>query len=149
MLMLLLIAVLLVALTVVLHATGTTYWIRYAVRRYADHNGDFKPHTMLPAVMWTAITLMLLHAVEVVLWAVTYRLLSDDQFDNLEKSLYFSVVTFTTLGYGDITMVDSKWRLLSGIEALDGILLVGWSTALLFIVVQRSWKHLGPGHQWK
>jgi hypothetical protein len=54
------------------------------------------------------------------------------------------MVSFTTLGYGDITLTDSEWRLLSGIEALDGILLVGWSTALLFIVVQRSWKHLGP-----
>ncbi len=146
MLMLLLIAVSLVAMTVVLHAMGTTYWIRYAVRRYADRNGDFKPHTTLPAVMWTAIVLMLLHMVEVTLWALTYRLLlPGDQLDSFEKSLYFSMVTFTTLGYGDITLTeDSEWRLLSGIEALDGILLVGWSTALLFIVVQRSWKHLGP-----
>jgi voltage-gated potassium channel len=144
MLMLLLVAVLLIALTVVLHAMGTTYWIRYAVRRYGDHNGNFKPHTALPAVMWTAIVLILLHVVEVTLWALTYVLLPGDQLDTFEKSLYFSVVSFTTLGYGDITLTDSEWRLLSGIEALDGILLVGWSTALLFIVVQRSWKHLGP-----
>jgi hypothetical protein len=43
------------------------------------------------------------------------------------------------LGYGDITLVEHEWRLLSGIEALNGILLVGWTTALLFLVVQRSW----------
>ncbi|MEZ5579160.1 MAG: potassium channel family protein [Candidatus Competibacteraceae bacterium] len=86
----------------------------------------------------------MLHVVEVTLWALTYILLPGDQLDTFEKSLYFSVVSFTTLGYGDITLTDSEWRLLSGIEALDGILLVGWSTALLFIVVQRSWKHLGP-----
>lgn len=145
MLMLLLVAVSLVALTVVLHAMGTTYWIRYAVRRYGDHHGNFKPHTALPAVMWSAIVLILLHVVEVTLWALIYiLLLPGDQFDTFEKTLYFSVVTFTTLGYGDITLMDSEWRLLSGVEALDGILLVGWSTALLFIVVQRSWKHLGP-----
>ena len=142
----LLVAFLLVALTVVTHAVGTTYWIRYALQRYADHSGDFKPHTTLPAVMWTAIVLMLLHIAEAVLWALTYLLLPGALLDNFEEAFYFSVVTFTTLGYGDITLTDSKWRLLGGIEALDGILLVGWSTALLFIVVQRSWKHLGSSH---
>ena len=53
--------------------------------------------------------------------------------------IYMSFVTLTTLGYGDITLVAHEWRLLSGIEALNGILLVGWTTALLFLVVQRSW----------
>lgn len=47
------------------------------------------------------------------------------------------------LGYADIVLADQHWRLLSGIEALAGILLAGWSTALLFVVVQRSWKKLG------
>jgi hypothetical protein len=43
------------------------------------------------------------------------------------------------LGYGGITL-DPEWRVLSGLEAMNGILLFGWSTALLFAVVQRSWK---------
>lgn len=145
MLMFLLIAFFLVALTVIIHAMGTTSWLRYAVHHYADGHGDFKRHTVLPAVMWSAIVLTLLHMVEVLLWALAYALLLGDRFESFEETLYFSAVTFTTLGYGDITLTDSKWRLLSGIEALDGILLVGWSTALLFIVVQRSWKHLGSG----
>jgi hypothetical protein len=64
-----------------------------------------------------------------------------------EEAVYFSIVTFTTLGYGDITLVDHDWRLLSGAEALSGILLVGWSTALLYAVFQRSWKGLAHGHR--
>jgi hypothetical protein len=47
------------------------------------------------------------------------------------------------VGYRDVTLTQEEWRLPSGIEALDGILLVGWSTALLFLVVQRSWRSLG------
>ena len=81
--------------------------------------------------------------VEVVLWATTYRLLPGNHLDSFEKATYFSMVTFTTLGYGDITLADHQWRLLSGIEALNGILLVGWTTAFLFLVVQRSWQKPG------
>jgi hypothetical protein len=51
-----------------------------------------------------------------------------------------------TLGYGDITLIDNEWRVLSGVEALNGILLVGWTTALLFTVFQRSWRGLTHGH---
>ena len=58
---------------------------------------------------------------------------------DFEAAIYFSFVTFTTLGYGDLTLSDG-WRLLSGIEALNGILLDGWSTAVLFAVVQRIWQ---------
>lgn len=140
MLELALVAITLVAATVALHAFATTYWMRYLVHRYAGHDGRFKEHAALPAVTGTAIVLMILHMVEVVLWALAYfLLLPGDHLDSFEKAAYFSVVTFTTLGYGDITLVEHEWRLLSGIEALNGILLVGWTTALLFLVVQRSW----------
>ena len=52
--------------------------------------------------------------------------------------------TYTTLSYGDITL-SPGWRLPSGIEAMDGILLFGWTTALLSTVAQRTWKasHVG------
>ena len=140
MLELALVAILLVAATVAIHAFGTTYWIRYLAHRFAAPDGYFMAGKALPAVTWTAIVLMMLHVVEVVLWALAYLLvLPGDNLGTFEKAAYFSVVTFTTLGYGDITLVEHEWRLLSGIEALNGILLVGWTTALLFLVVQRSW----------
>lgn len=141
MLALTLTAVLLVVATVAIHAVGTTYWLRHLVHRYAGPDGHFKAHVVLPAVTSTAIILMLLHVLEVILWALAYLLLlPGDHLGTLEKATYFSVVTYTTLGYGDITLSEHDWRLLSGVEALDGILLVGWSTALLFLVVQRSWN---------
>ncbi len=90
----------------------------------------------------TVLILMLLHAIEIMIWAASYiLLLPDGELAPFEKAVYFSFVTFTTLGYGDITLSEG-WRILSGIEALNGILLVGWTTALLFAVVQRMWRGL-------
>ncbi len=84
--------------------------------------------------------LVVLHTLEILLWAGVYRaLVPVGELADLESAVYFSFVTFTTLGYGDITLSEG-WRLLSGIQALNGILLVGWSTALMFAVVQKSWQ---------
>jgi voltage-gated potassium channel Kch len=100
----------------------------------------------LTAIISTAVTLLMLHVIEVVVWAVAYRALpSISTLDTFEKAMYFSVVTFTTLGYGDITLPQEEWRMLSGIEALNGILLVGWTTAFLFAVVQRTWSASARG----
>jgi voltage-gated potassium channel len=140
-------AVGLVAATVGIHAAGTHALIRSLVRRFADPDGLIKPHKTVSAVIWTAIVLLVLHVIEIYLWALAHLfLVPGDQMDTLEEALYFSFVTYTTLGYGDITLAEYDWRVLSGIEALDGILLAGWSTALLFVVVQRSWKGIGRGH---
>ena len=93
----------------------------------------------MKTIILTAIILTALHVVEIMVWAVGYLLMvPDEQLNTLEAAFYFSAVTFTTLGYGDITL-DSAWRLLSGIQAINGILLVGWSTAFIFAVLQRSW----------
>ncbi len=84
---------------------------------------------------------------ELLIWAVAYRLLTPVQpIDNLEAAVYFSAVTFTTLGYGDITLSSEQWRLLTGIEALNGVLLLGWSTALLYAVVHRTWSGYAASH---
>jgi voltage-gated potassium channel Kch len=72
--------------------------------------------------------------VEILLWALLYRGLG--LFPALEGSLYFSGITFTTVGYGDMTL-PACWRLLSVAEAVNGVLMAGWSTAQLVYVVQR------------
>ena len=91
-------AVLLVAATVAIHAFGTTSWLRYLVHRYADPDGNFKAHAALPAVTFTSLVLLLLHMIEVVLWALAYLLvLPGDHLATFEKATYFSMVTFTTL----------------------------------------------------
>jgi hypothetical protein len=55
---------------------------------------------------------------------------------DLPSALYFSAVTYTTTGYGDLVL-PADWRLIGGVEALTGILMCGWSTGFFFAVVSR------------
>jgi hypothetical protein len=73
---------------------------------------------------------------EALLWAAAYLVL--DEIQNLEQAFYFSMVTFTTLGYGDIVL-DERWRLLASFQASTGILMFGWTTAILITVIQYSY----------
>jgi hypothetical protein len=70
--------------------------------------------------------------VETGIWAVFY--LRRELFVDFETSLYFSLVSYTTIGYGDVVL-PQNWRLLGGIEGLSGVLLCGLSTAFLFSYV--------------
>lgn len=135
-----LIGTVLVAVTVVIHALGSTYLVRYLARRFLDDRGHWGSRNTVFALIQAAIVLVALHTLEIMVWAGVYKaLVPVGELANLETAVYFSFVTFTTLGYGDITLSEG-WRLLSGIQALNGILLVGWSTALMFAVVQKSWQ---------
>ena len=131
----------LIAITVLIHALGTTAWVRHLVNTHRDTQGWGGRRAMIILVN-TALIVFVLHAVEIMLWAAAYlALLPTDELASFEEAVYFSFVTFTTLGYGDITL-SAGWRLLSGIEALNGILLVGWTTAMIFSVVQNIWRGL-------
>ncbi len=55
---------------------------------------------------------------------------------DLQSAFYFSAVTYTTTGYGDLVL-PNEWRLVGGVEALTGILMCGWSAAFFFAVVSR------------
>ena len=137
----------LVAITVAIHAVGTTFWLKLITVRYASDDLSWSRRKSLAILMATVIVMIVLHAIQIAVWAVAYLLLvSVEELATFESALYFSFVTFTTVGYGDITLA-APWRVLSGIEALNGIMLVGWTTALLFAVVQRSWHGLAETQQ--
>jgi hypothetical protein len=82
-----------------------------------------------------ANTAMSVQTVNVWVWATTFYLVG--VFQDFEPSLYFSLVTFSTLGFGDI-ILDEKWRLLSGLTAANGLLSFGWSTAYMVELVRRT-----------
>jgi len=90
--------------------------------------------TRLTLVSSLVVLMFLASVLEAALWALTYLAL--DALPSFEAALYFSMVTFTTLGYGDVTL-DEKWRLLSSFSAVNGLILFGWTTALILAVVQR------------
>ncbi|MFZ3621603.1 ion channel [Leclercia barmai] len=80
------------------------------------------------------MTALFAHLLEAGLFAVFYRYV--EAFSDWNTSLYFSLVSYATVGYGDVTLPE-HWRLIGGIEGLTGALMVGWSVAVLVAVLQR------------
>src|SRR5262249_50472126 len=89
------------------------------------------------------LAIVLLHLIPVGLWAVVF--LAARVLPNLETALYFSLVSYTTIGCGGVVL-GPGWRVLAGIEGLTGILLFGWSTAFVFSVVNRMYQHWRQVH---
>ena len=118
---------------IVIHALVMTIVIKSA------RNTSMRaPHALmlLPSVMVaTVAVLMAAHACEVFVWAAAYHLVSATPPGT--DLVYFAFVNYTTLGYGDVTPVP-EWRLLGPITAMDGVLLFGWSTAVMFEVLRRT-----------
>ncbi|MFZ0064643.1 MAG: potassium channel family protein [Pseudolabrys sp.] len=78
---------------------------------------------------------MITHAFEVGVWALTYSIV--DIAPPRSGLMYFAFVNYTTLGYGDIVPTQ-RWQLLGPMTAMNGVLLFGWSTALIFEVLRRA-----------
>jgi hypothetical protein len=74
------------------------------------------------------------HLIEIALWAVL--LITCGEFQEFGNAFYHSAVNYTTLGYGDLLLTPS-WRLLGPLEAANGALMFGVSTAMVFAVIQR------------
>ena len=80
------------------------------------------------------LLMFLVTFVESLIWAVVY--VEVGALPTLDEALYFSAVTYTTVGYGDLVL-EGAWRHLGGFEAANGMIMFGWTAALIFAVVQR------------
>lgn len=87
--------------------------------------------------------LFITHTIEAWIWAIFYWLIGEN--GTLSEAVYFSTVTLTTLGYGDITL-SHNWRITSALQAVSGILLFGWSTAFLVNIRTFYWRKHGMSH---
>ena len=81
-----------------------------------------------------AALMLLAHLVNIALWAALFWLCGE--FAGLDAAYYHSAVNYSSLGYGDIVM-SMRWRLLGPLEAIDGIVMFGISTALIFALMMR------------
>jgi len=77
---------------------------------------------------------MVAHLIEVAMWAVIFLLCGE--FEDMGTAYYHSAVNFTTLGYGDV-LLSPHWRMLGPLEAANGMLMFGVSTAMVFTVILR------------
>jgi len=84
------------------------------------------------------LTLIAIHGVEI--WAYALLYLAIGSLSGLETALYYSTISYTTVGYSDVHMQDA-WRLLGAFESIVGMMLIGWSTAFFFRMLGRIDAH--------
>lgn len=125
---------LLVGFTALLHLAGLAGLIALI---QAHGKRVRTPHVRLNQALLVLIAvfaLIALHGVEIWLYAAVYRLVGE--FPAFEDALYFSTSTYATIGYGDLVL-SPAWRIVGAIEGVNGIILLGWSTAFFVSIVGR------------
>ena len=109
-------------------------------RAVARRKSAFPQLHLMGVMVATVLLLMLAHTVEIVVWSLSYAIVGAAPAGS--DLLYFAFVNYTTLGYGDVTPVKA-WQLLGPMAAMNGILMFGWSTAVLFEVLLKTINRLG------
>ena len=123
------------AFCVMIHAVGVMSALRVFDRSPALVDSRFWRPTWL--LIRVASWLVLLHLLEISIWALLYTW--GHAIPDAHAAFYFSSVTYTTTGYGDIVLPEA-WRLIGGVEALTGILMCGWSTGFFFAVLSNIYR---------
>jgi hypothetical protein len=122
---------------IALHALVMAAVVRIA--QTAAAKGTSRQSLRLISVMTATVSvLMVAHASEVIVWSMAYAIV--DAAPAGADLVYFAFVNYTTLGYGDVIPVQ-RWRLLGPMTAMNGVLLFGWSTAVIFEVLRRTMRH--------
>jgi hypothetical protein len=122
----------LAAVTVIIHGVGTvaaTERVARALTASPDRLGRLGVELLMARLV---SMLLLLHLAEAVVWAIFFVFLGG--LPDLESATYFSLTSYTTVGYGDVVLPE-RWRLLGPIEAAVGVLMLGWSTGILVAVI--------------
>ena len=125
-------------INIMIHALITLTTI--GVARRAGRQSTSRPRLHLMAVMAiTVLMLMLAHTAEIFVWSLAYAAVGAAPAGS--DLLDFAFVNYTTLGYGDVTPLKG-WRLIGPMTAMNGILMFGWSTAVLFEVLRKTIEYL-------
>jgi hypothetical protein len=127
-------ATVMVAVTVTFHffgLLGLTWLLRRGGHRFREHESTRGQGAL---ILFVVFGIFAIHTVEIWAYAAVFEWLGE--FPDFETALYFSTVTFASLGYGDIAM-SPDWRLFGSIEAANGMILFAWSTAFFLAVMHR------------
>lgn len=128
----LLIALGIVAVCVVIHTAGLALFADFLMDRFPQLERVTTVGRQAVLLILVFAVVISLHLVEASLWATFYYLRG--LFQDFETALYFSLVTYGTIGFGDVVL-PQRWRLLSGIEGISGVLLCGLSAGFIFAII--------------
>lgn len=120
----------LLIVTVSIHAVGFSAMLRVMVWLHTLTISGFwhVTRSLICVTCW----LILIHLVEISVWGLFY--FWQGCMPDVETAVYFSAITYSTVGYGDLVLTD-QWRMLAPLEAMTGILMFGLSTGIFFAVV--------------
>jgi hypothetical protein len=122
------------ACNIAIHAIVMAAVLRVA--RIASERATSRQSLRLIAVMIATVSvLMAAHIAEVIVWSFAYAIIGVAPPGT--DLIYFAFVNYTTLGYGDVTPLQ-RWHLLGPMTAMNGVLLFGWSTAVIFAVLRKT-----------
>ena len=126
------VAISIVTVCLLLHVAGIMVMARFLLRRrdFFEQRSAAVHDSLIIIVLFFCI--LLLHLSETAIWALFYH--SRGLFRDFESALYFSMTSYTTIGYGDV-LLPERWRLLGTMEGISGVLLSGVSTAFIFAVL--------------
>jgi hypothetical protein len=127
-------AVVLAFVSAMIHAFGLLALLYWQTRQWPKIEADFRPRRNLPVFLALFGVILVLHLIEIGVWAGVYWW--QNCLPDFETSYYFSLTSYTTLGYGDVVL-SRPWRLVGALESLNGVLLLGWSAAFFFTVISR------------
>lgn len=132
-----------IIISVVVQAYGNVRWLHKVAPSFKKGYKFESSKIALRLLIYSFLFFTLLHSFQTWLWASVYMLIPETNalFSSFSEAWYFSLVTFTSLGYGDLTLSEN-WRILSGIEAINGIMLIGWSTAMMYSLIQQIFKNI-------
>ena len=131
----------LTAITVIIHGVGTVTSVGRVTRHWSGRKD--RPGRLVAELFMTQLVgaLLLLHLTEAIVWALFFVLVGG--LPDLESAVYFSLTSYTTVGYGDLVLPE-PWRLLGPLEAAVGVLMLGWSTGILVTVIGVIYGRLFP-----
>ena len=125
------------AICVVIHITTLMLLVESLLLRRHSFARRVGFRHLTPALMLIFFVITVLHVLSACIWAAFYAWYK--LFPDWETSLYFSLSSYTTIGYGD-TVLPQAWRLLGAMEGLSGVLLCGVSTAFLFAIINAIFR---------
>ncbi len=133
----LLLALVLSSATVLVHAVGIVYLVLPLAGVWST-KAESRANT-LPVMPLSRLVsgLLVLHVLEMSIWAAAFAV--SDVLPDFETSLYFSLTSYTTVGYGDV-VPQTEWRLVGPLEAAVGVLMLGLSTSFIIATVQRVYN---------
>jgi voltage-gated potassium channel len=133
----LLVAFAIVAVCLLLHVGAIVSLADWMLDRRERSKEDMRTFGYMILLLVAFSVIIALHMVEISMWAGFYYARS--LFQDFETAFYFSITSYTTIGFGDVVL-PRAWRMLGGIEGVTGVLLCGLSTAFVFAIINAMFQ---------